>query len=118
MSFWVYLEEDTEDGQPVEVPNFEEGGTYAMGGSGDAALNVTYNYSPYYYKSLDKDEGLRWLNGKLASEALPRLAVAANALGVKRDKDYWQSTAGNAGFALAILAGWAAMNQKARFRVS
>lgn len=118
MSFWVYLEEDTEEGQPIAVPNFEEGGTYAVGGSTEAALNVTYNYSVHFYKHIDKDEGLRWLNGKLASEALPRLAVAANALGVKRDKDYWQATEGNAGWTLAILAGWAAMNQKARFRVS
>lgn len=33
-----------EDGQPVEVEQHEEGGTFALGGTTRAELNITYNY--------------------------------------------------------------------------
>lgn len=45
-----------------------EGGTYVMPGTKEMALNVTWNYSIFYYKFLDKDEGLKWLNGKTGLE--------------------------------------------------
>ncbi len=118
MSFWVHLE--NEEGESVEVPTFREGGTQQIGGSNQAELNITYNYSQFYFDKLDSEQGLRWLDGKLAEEVLPRLVVAASKLYEQgpRDPDYWKATPGNAAFALGILCGWAIMNPKARFRVS
>jgi hypothetical protein len=116
MSFWVYLED--ESGETVKVPKHEQGGTYVMGGTEGAELNITYNYAPHYFKHLDKDEGLRWLHGRGGPEVIVRLTRALEKLGAERDRDYWKGTEGNAGFALAILAGWAIANPHAKFRVS
>lgn len=116
MSHWVYLE--NEDGKLVEVTRFEEGGTYALGGQTEAELNITYNYSPHYYRVLDKKKGLEWLHGKKAKGCIHRLEDAVAKLGTVRDQDYWKATEGNAGYALSILLGWAKANPEATFRVS
>lgn len=95
------------DGLPVLVTRHEEGGTYVLGGSKDAELNITYNYAGFYYKYLDREEGLRWLYGKTGEETAPRLAAAIAHLGTETSDDYWDSTPGNAGRALHILFKWA-----------
>ena len=73
MSFDVSLED--ENGNPVKVPNHREGGTCVEGacigtgfisGTDEAELNVTYNYSKFYYQHLNKEEGLRWIHEKKA----------------------------------------------------
>ena len=46
MSFDISLNHP-ETGKIAEVENFTEGGTYAIGGSNEADLNVTYNYSKH-----------------------------------------------------------------------
>lgn len=114
MSFWVYLKDNN---VVVSVDPHEEGGTFCMGGCGEAELNITYNYSPHYYKELNKEKGLRWLDGKKAKECIPAIERAVYALGVERDGDYWKPTAGNAGYALAILLRWARVNPDAVFDV-
>ena len=90
---------------PVE--QFEDGGTYPLGGEDQPRLNITYNYSPHYYAYLDADHGLRAMNGQHAGDWIQRLHTAVEALGTDRDGDYWKSTAGNAGAALARLLSWA-----------
>ena len=114
MSWWVSLND--ENGSPVTVDSFEDGGTYALGGSSEADLNITYNYSPHYYRHLDEDEGLMWLRGKKAADTIERLETAIAALGTERDKDYWKATPGNAGYALSILLKWARQYPDAVFR--
>ena len=114
MSWWVSLEES---GKPVEVSRHEEGGTYALGGICDAELNITYNYSPYFYKYLNVDKGLRFLHEKQAVDTVKALAYATFKLGAVRDDDYWKATPGNAGYALSILLQWAMDNPTAIFRV-
>jgi hypothetical protein len=116
MSFWVSL--TGEDGNIIDVSSFEEGGTYQVGGCNRADLNITYNYSPYYYEVLDTDNGLRWLDGKEASECIDRLQKSVDVLGVEHSDNYWDSTKGNAGYALSILLGWARKNPQAVFRVN
>lgn len=115
MSWWISLERN---GEAVSVPRFSDGGTYALGGSSEAELNVTYNYSPHYGNTIDPELGLRWINGKTGEECLPKLRDAVRVLGVERDPDYWAATPGNAGHALAVLAWWAALNPDAVFRVN
>jgi len=105
MSWWVYL-----TGEDIKTPRHEEGGTYCVGGTEGAELNITYNYSAHYHEVLNADDGLRWLHGKTAAETITALRNAVNKLGVIRSEDYWKSTPGNAGFALSILLTWAESN--------
>ena len=98
MSWWVYLQdrgapsicdygEAREDAcptpcyRPVEVERFQDGGTQPVGGTTEAEINITYNYSRFYYEFLDRDAGLMWLDGKTAGEAFPRLVNAVSQLG-------------------------------------
>ncbi|MDD3474441.1 MAG: hypothetical protein PHP08_00875 [Candidatus Dojkabacteria bacterium] len=115
MSFDVILL--NEKGEPVIVENHSEGGTYVMGGTRDAELNVTYNYSHFYYQHLNGKEGLRWLNGKKAKDVIDALEKAIRELGIERDSDYWEATEGNAGYALRILLTWARQYPDAVFEV-
>ncbi len=115
MSYWVYLQKD---GTNVEIEKHEEGGTFELGGTTEAVLNVTWNYAEFYCQELDEDQGLRWLNGKTAAETMDRLAHATAELGDCRDPDYWAATPGNAGHALAILWSWARQHPGAVWVVS
>ena len=102
----------------VKVESHCEGGTYAVGGTDEATLNITWNYSKYYYALIDKEQGLRWLAGKRAKHVISRLEFAVDILGTVQDRDYWAVTPGNAGFALSILLSWARQHPRAVFRVS
>ena len=108
MSYDIYLCDKT--GKSVEVANHADGGTYVMGGTTDAWLNITYNYSPFFYDTIDPDQGICWIYGKTGKETLARLQEAISKLGTDRDSDYWKATPGNAGYALSILAEWARLN--------
>lgn len=109
MSYDVYLE----NAGPVE--SFEEGGTYALGGTDQPELNVTYNYSEVYRLL---DFGLRDLDGKRADDTLPTLQRIVDKLGTKTYPDYWAPTPGNAGKALARLLSWAKQYPDGIWRVS
>lgn len=104
MSYDIELKYDDEIAQ---VDNHEDGGTYQVGGSTEAWLNITWNYAEFYYEHLDADLGIRWLYGKTGRETEERLAQAVVALGTTQHHDYWEPTRGNAGYALNILLGWA-----------
>lgn len=114
-SFDVELKKD---GELVQVDNHSEGGTHVLGGTTDAELNVTYNYSGHFFREFHSGLGLRWLNGKKAVDCVSRLESAVKALGVERDSDYWADTPGNAGYALSILLDWAKQHPDAVFEVS
>ena len=109
MSYWANL---TQNGKNVEVDRHQESGTFVAGGTLEATLNVTYNYSRYYATSLGS-EGLLWLDGKRAAETVDKLESAVETLGTKRAHDYWESTEGNAGYALSILLSWARQHPEA-----
>lgn len=115
MSWNVYLT-DSRDGL-CKVDTHEEGGTYALGGTDRAELNITYNYSPWYRCYLHPDSGLAWLDGKQASAVADVLRNAIAKLGTKRSRDYWACTKGNAGYALSILLRWAEQHPGAYFEV-
>ena len=115
MSWDVYLKKDD---KVVKVDSHEEGGTYAMGGTTNAELNITYNYSWFYYQLLDKGKGLKWIDGKVAKDTIDQLQKAVTALGIRQNKDYWADTPGNAGYALMVLLCWAKANPEAIFQVT
>jgi len=91
---------------PIIVNKFEAGGTYTLGGSRSADLNVTYNYSLHYYRVLGLEAGIRGLDGVSAVDALPILTKGIAALGNDQSNDYWEPTEGNAKAALEILQDW------------
>ncbi|MBR0241207.1 MAG: hypothetical protein IJQ54_01635 [Kiritimatiellae bacterium] len=79
------------------------GGTYAVGGTRDAWLYVTYNYAGIFARVMGEG-GVRQLDGGCVRDSLPVLAKAIDALGDARpDEDYWKSTDGNAKKALVKL---------------
>jgi hypothetical protein len=133
MSYWVSL--FTLDKELVTVTNHSEGGTYALGGSERASLNVTYNYSGPIASAFNHaasnlgweearvleatKQGLRYIHDKRAGEVLPLLKLAVEFLGDQPDRtDYWKPSTGNAGHALAILRDWAAAYPAGEFEVS
>ena len=101
---------------PVE--RREDGGTYALGGTTEANLNVTYNYSDAYKLVAKSGSLVDLLDGKTASETIPELNRMVERLGGKRFEDYWAPTPGNAGYALSILLGWARQYPDGTWRVT
>ena len=91
-------------GSTVEV-HIDKVSSYV--GTTEAEIDLTYNYSPYYYQYIDKEEGLRWIYGKKAKETISRFESAIRHLGVEQDRNYYKATPGNAGYALSILLSWA-----------
>lgn len=85
------------------------GGTYMIGGTREAWLNVTWNYGKYFYKVIDKEKGIRVLYGMTAKDSIPVLERAIEALTGEPDQDYWAQTEGNARAALCNLLALAKM---------
>jgi hypothetical protein len=71
------------------------GGTYAVGGSTEAWLNITYNYSPHYYKALGVG-GIRKIYGMTGAQSIDVLREAIGKLGDDVKANYWESSEGNA----------------------
>lgn len=80
------------------------GGTYAVGGTDALELNVTWNYSKFYYG--DKafgDKGIKSLDGMTGAESIPILKRVISNLGDDVSSVYWDATEGNAKKALCGL---------------
>lgn len=100
-----------------QVSRHTEGGTYALGGTEDAELSITYNYARPFAMTLP-DGGIRWLHEKTAAETIGAIERAVGMLGVQQYHDYWAPTPGNAGHALNILLGWARLHPDGVWHVS
>ena len=116
MGWDVYLK-NAKTKETVKVPLHQEGSTFAVNGSEEAKVAMTFTYSAFFYEHIDKDTGLEWLNGKTGLEVAPKLATAICKLGQTADANYWKSTPGNAGKALNVLLKWACLHPKAIFEV-
>lgn len=86
----------------VETPHQMRGGTYAVGGTTEAWLNITWNYADFYY-AVFGEKGIRTIYGMTGAESIPVLKSAMEKLGDDGDPNYWASTSGNAKRALAGL---------------
>jgi hypothetical protein len=111
----------------LDTPHHMRGGTYAVGGTKRAHLNVTYNYYKQFSRVFDTPNepcpnapewlredwsmvsGIRTIYGLTGAESLPILDKAIDLLGDDVDADYWQATDGNAKRALVQLRSLAAM---------
>lgn len=85
------------------------GGTYAVGGTAKARLNVTYNYYEILCRCLDNDKGIRALYGIQAVDSIPMLEAAIAKLSDDVNSDYWKATEGNVKRALYQLLALAKM---------
>lgn len=90
MSYDIWLKDPvTNEGITIEEPHFMRGGTYALGGTQELWLNITYNYAHYYYEATDGDArfaheeeyrdgtkteyGIRGIYKKTGLESIPML---------------------------------------------
>ena len=91
----------------IDNPHFMTGGTYAVGGTRELWLNITYNYANYYYEVTEGDlrfahcdisygespdqaeiqYGIRGIYGKTGAESIPMLKDMIARIEEKYKKD-------------------------------
>ena len=111
MSYDIMLK-DPVTGKTIEInePHFMRGGTYQVGGSKELWLNITYNYSDYYYEATEGDPrfahdevteyyfdgtegpvetryGIRGIYGKTGSDSIPMLEDMIGRIEMKYKKN-------------------------------
>ena len=118
MSYNVYLN-DPVTGETLELdaPHQMKGGTFEIGGSYEAWLNVTCNYGKILHMVLG-EEGLKILAGKTGAETLPILKAAAEKLSDNVSSNYWEPTQGNVKRAILSLAAMAKMRPDGVWQVN
>ena len=71
----------TKEPLETDVPHMMQGGTYAVGGTTEMWINVTYNYARWYYKDYAFGEnGIRSIYGLSGAESIPVLEQAISGL--------------------------------------
>lgn len=109
MSYDIYLVDPvTESVLQLDSAHHMRGGTYAIGGTTDAELNITWNYAKFYYKAFG-EKGIRTIYGMSGAASIPLIVKAAASLGDDVHDDYWEPTEGNAKRALLQLKALAEM---------
>ena len=86
----------------LDSKHMMRGGTYAVGGTKDASLNITYNYAEHFIKTLGEN-GIRTIYKMNACDSIPVLENAINMLKDDVHDNYWKPTEGNAKNALIQL---------------
>jgi len=94
------LDPKTDELIEFDKPHHLTGGTYAVGGTTGAWLNMTYNYSPILYRVFGK-HGIRALDGMTADRSKILLNKVIQGLGTDVSDDYWECTEGNVRKALS-----------------
>lgn len=100
MSYDIRIRRRT--GESVELRRAHDitGGTYAVGGTAEAWLNITYNYWKIFDRLFGED-GIRTIYGMNVKDARPVLVGAVARLGdAEPDENYWKACDGNAKKAL------------------
>ncbi len=110
MSYDIKLT-DPVDGSVLHAdqPHHIRGGTYAVGGTTELWLNVTYNYGQHFHRVMDAVKGIRVIYGMTGEESIRILKQAIQVLGTNTTNDYWEPTEGNARQALCELLAFAQM---------
>lgn len=126
MSYDITLKDPvTKKTLELDSPHQIKGGTYAIGGTQEAWLSITYNYSRWYYKDeVFPSQGIRTIYGMSGAESIPVLKAAISALENSTDEisdeerreceeqgatGYWMPTKGNAIKPLYSLLAFAQM---------
>lgn len=87
MSYDIALNDPvTKETINFDMPHQMTGGNYAVGGTTEAWLNITYNYSRWYYKDgvfpakNEEKEGIRTIYGMSGAESISVLENAINTI--------------------------------------
>jgi hypothetical protein len=89
MSYWVRVTCPCCKQTLAVGERFEEGGTYVLGGSDQAEINITYNYGKIFYEVLGGG-GISTLYGMTGTAAAPVLEAAlAKIPDEPPSDDYW-----------------------------
>ena len=87
MSYDITLNDPvTKETIQLDMPHQMQGGTYAVGGTTESWLNITYNYSRWYYKpgvfapTREESKGIRTIYGMTGAESISVLKKAIEAL--------------------------------------
>lgn len=87
MSYDIYLRDRvTKETVHFDTPHQMAGGTYAIGGTTEAWLNITYNYAQWYYKdgvfpnNGEDNSGIRSIYGLSGADSIPVLEHAIKTL--------------------------------------
>ena len=107
MGYDIYLNEPGGGTIIFDEPHHMKGGTFVLGGTRQAWLKVTYNYSPILYHVMEG--GIRSIYGKTGHESIPILEGAISLLKDDVSDDYWEPTEGNVKKALQNLLMMARM---------
>lgn len=75
MSYDIYIVDVEGNTITSDEKHNVSGGTYELGGSNELWLNITYNYSEYFYRYFGKD-GIRSLYGKSVADTMSDIARA------------------------------------------
>jgi hypothetical protein len=92
----------------LDEPHHMRGGTYQVGGTRLAELNVTYNYARHF-GVINEGDGIRAIYGMTGADSITLLEKAIASLADDVDPDYWKPTEGNAKRALCQLLSLAKM---------
>jgi len=92
----------------LEEPHHMRGGTFAVGDTTEARLNITYNYFQHYSRTIG-EKGIRTIYGMSGAQSIPILRDAVIQLADDVAKNYWTPTEGNAKRALLQLVALAEM---------
>lgn len=102
MSYDIYLKDPVSGDILYSDEKLDiKGGTYALGGTNELWINITYNYSEHFYRVLKG--GIRSIYGMTGEESLPKLKMAVEQLKDNVSSNYWEPTEGNARKALLNL---------------
>lgn len=110
MSYTLFLKDPvTKEIILLDTPHQMKGGTFPVGGTLEASINITYNYASCFIKAFSEERGVRSLYGMSGAESIPVLAHAIANLADDVDENYWTPTEGNAKQALYQLLALAQM---------
>lgn len=95
---------DPNTNKTIEFPYAQEvrGGTYQLGGTNQAWVNITYNYGQIF-RDIFGEKGIRTIYGLTGRESIPLLEQAIDRLNDDISNDYWEATEGNAKQSLKYL---------------
>lgn len=98
---------DTTTGEPCDLglDFVDHVGTYVIGGTSDASINITYNYTKTLNRAIDGS--IRSLYGKTGKDSIPILENAISQLGDEMADSYWTECDGNVKRALKKMVAFA-----------
>ena len=99
------VDKDTKETMFADIQHDINGGTYAVGGTKELWLNITYNYAPFFREVFKEhgEGGIHCLDGMPVEYTMPWIQEAIDQLKDDVSYNYWEPTEGNAKASLICL---------------